>query len=109
MLAGSSVTGDALNRTNIRLAVDFTTRRSNALYNKYVGVAKARFKNGSAVSAAIGSGSGNNRWLDVISGSPYFNGRTFFSPQNAGIGATDPVGIMYVTYYVWFKTQRVDT
>jgi len=87
LLVGSSVTGDALNSTNIRLAVDFNCRRSNQKYNKYVGVAKSRFKNGSSGTGAIGSGSGNNRWQDVVAGSSYVPSRTFYSVQNLGLPA----------------------
>jgi len=71
LIVGSSVMGDTLNTTTVRLAVDFITRRADRNYNKYVGVAKARWKNGSATTGAIGNGAGNQRWLQVNSGSVY--------------------------------------
>lgn len=109
LLVGSTVDGQALNTTSIRQAVDFHCQKASRNYRKYVGVAKSRFRNGSALVSAIGSGSGNARWLDIVSGSPYSEGKTFFVAQNDGITAPAPNGIMYVTYYVWFKTQRIDT
>ncbi len=111
LLVGSTLSGEAIDVTNVRLAVDFKCRRSNQKLNKYVGVAKARYKNGSAWSAGstYPSGSGNQRWLDVINGSPYHPGTTFWFAQNLGLPEDQACGIMYVTYYVWFKTQRLDT
>lgn len=105
---GSTTDGTPLTEVNLSLAIDFATRRVDRNFNKYVGVAKARFKNGSAFAGSVGSGSGNQRWLDVITGSNYSEGLTFFRFQNDGLVAPAPAGIMYVTYYVWFKQQRVD-
>lgn len=108
LIVGSSTDGAALTEVNLGLAVDFTARRANRNFNKYVGVQKSRFKNGSALTGAAESGSGNQRWLDVIAQNKYSQGITFYRAQNAGLSAPDPSGIMYVTYYVWFKQQRVD-
>lgn len=110
LLVGSSIDGIDPNITNIRLAVDFHCQKASRNMKKYVGVAKARFRNGSAQVSTISAGSGNQRWLDVISGRKYHHGVTLFTPQNVGIPQDGTsAGIMYVTFYLWFKTQRIDT
>ncbi len=109
LLVGSSIDGTALDTTSIRLAVDFHCQKASRNMKKYVGVAKSRRKSGSILVGGIGAGSGSQRWAMVNSGSAYSEGETFFSNQNQGLTAPDPSAIMYVTYYVWFKTQRVDT
>ncbi len=103
--------GESLDYSNIRLAVDFNCRRSNQKLNKYVGVAKARWKNGSTLStgSTYPAGSGNQRWMDVTNGTAYFPGITFFFAQNLGLPVDQACGMMYVTYYIWFKTQRLDS
>jgi len=76
--------------------------------NKYIGVAKSRIKNGSATDASGLAGTANQRWLDVVAGGVYVPSRTFFEIQNLGLVNGRASGIMYVTYYAWFKGQRVD-
>lgn len=103
LLVGSSVDGTDPNATNIRLAVDFTCKKASLRHNKYVGVAKSRFKNGSALTGGIGAGSGNQRWLDTVAGSDYSQGRTLFVAQHVGVSAPESCAIMYATWFVWFK------
>ncbi len=103
-LVGSNAVGNALNVTTIRLAVDFIARRANQNFNKYVGVAKARMKNTGALSGSVNTS--GSRWSDVQSLDQYHEGLTEFIIQNLGLPADQPSGMMYVTYFVWFKTQR---
>ncbi len=78
LLVGSAVNNDALNTTSMRLAVDFHCQKASRNFNKYVGVQKSRFKNGSTTTGAINSGSGNQRWLQTVAGSPYSVGHTYY-------------------------------
>lgn len=109
LLVASSLTGEALNTVSMRLAVDLVQKRANQAHTKYVSVAKARYKNGSALTGSLTSGSGNQRWLDIVAGSKYMHANTFFFLQNFGLPIGQAAGMMYVTYYVWYKTQRIDT
>lgn len=95
--------------TNMRLAVDFHCQKASRNYNKYVGVQKARFKNGSTLGTNPGSGSGSQRWIATDAATAYSEAETLFVAQNVGIIAPAPAGIVYITYYVWFKQQRIDT
>lgn len=107
LLIGSNAGGLAINATNIRLAVDFTVKRANQSITKYVGVAKSKRKQGGN-AFAIGQGSGA-QWMDVESTDFYHAGGTKFISQNLNLPAMQGQGMMYVTYYMWFKTQRIDT
>lgn len=69
LLVGSSVGGNALNGTNIRLAVDFNVKRATSGHNKYIGVAKARMRN--TGTAAGGALIGSSRWQNVVAVQPY--------------------------------------
>jgi len=101
LLTGSSSVGDALTTTTVRLAVDFKVQQTSRHMKKYVGTAKAR-KNNS------GGNQGSNLWSDVELADQYHNGQTFLFSQVNGNAATNPNGIVYATYYIWFKGQRTD-
>lgn len=109
LLVGSDRDGGTIDSTKIRLAVDFHCQRANRNYNKYVGVAKDRIKNGSLEHDQAGAGSGSMRWLATDALNPYSHGHTYIQAQNVGLSAPDPSAIIYVTWYVWFKGQRIDT
>ncbi len=77
LLVGSSRDGSTIDSTKIRLAVDFHCQRANRNYNKYIGVAKDRIKNGSLEHDQTGAGSGSMRWLACDALNPYSHGHTF--------------------------------
>lgn len=66
-------------------------------------------RNGSMNAGAVGDGGGSMRWALTNSGSRYHFGFTDMYAQNRGLTGTDAAAIVYVTWYIWFKTQRVDT
>ncbi len=107
LLVGSNVVDGALTSGNIRLAVDFKAARANQRMVKYVGVAKSKKRSGGASEAGVPLSTA--LWHDVDSASNYHNGKTNFIVQNLGLPADQAAGVMYVTYYIWFKTQRTDT
>ncbi len=100
-LIGSSATGLTLNSTTVRLAVDFLVKNASQYCNKYVGVAKARMRNSGASSG--GTEVGSARWTDTVTTSTYHNGLTYFNNQHLGLASGRAAGMMYVTYYMWFK------
>jgi len=69
--------------------------------HKYVGVAKARKNNSGGQQAS-------NAWADVEVADMYHIGRTALFSQVNGNALTLPNGIVYCTYYIWFKGQRTD-
>ena len=85
LLIGSSRDGSGLNQDTVRLAVDFHCQRASRNFNKYVGVAKDRIKNGSVIDGNSAAGSGNSRWLSSDAGSSYSHGHTHFVAQNIGV------------------------
>ncbi len=101
LLVGSSAVGDALTTTTVRLAVDFKVQQTSRNLHKYVGVAKARRNNS-------GGNQGSNPWSDVELADQYHQGQTGFFSQVNGNAMSNPNGIVYVTYYIWFKGQRTD-
>jgi len=107
LLVGSNLVAGVLNSTNIRLATDFAVRRSNQRHVKYVSVAKSKMKSGGAVESLTPQSTGP--WMDTTSPNNYHNGVTKFIVQNLNLPAAQASGMMYVTYYVWFKVQRTDT
>lgn len=76
LLVGSNSVGEALNETNVRLAVDFKVARANQRMTKYVGVAKSKRKQGGALGG--GFQSSGARWMDVTSQDFYHAGNTKF-------------------------------
>ncbi len=105
LIVGSSPTNVALTSTTIKLAVDYTTRRANVPYKKYVGTVKARMRNTGGTVAISGA---TNRWLNVASLENYHNGFTQIISQHLGLAVGRAAGMIYVTYYIWFKGQRTD-
>ena len=98
MFVGSQLTGLILNETTMKLAVDFKSMSSARKYKKYVGVAKSRARNFVGV-----------RWLSTESPDAYSAGITHFLTQIAGVAAEAALGRITVTYYMWFKGQRINT
>ncbi len=95
LLVGSSAVGTLLSETTMKNAVDFQASNADRQFSKYVGTAKNRLRNFQG-----------NRWLTTESDVPYSGGTTHFLSQIAGVGDEVALGRMWVSYYVWFKTQR---
>lgn len=106
LLTGSSPQNLALNRTNVRLAVDFDVRQANRQMHKYVGVAKAR-KNNSGNLSGLGQ-IVSQPWSSTASTNVYHSGKTLISSQFRGNPINVANGMVYVVYYIWFKGQRID-
>ncbi len=105
LIVGSSAIGEAIDATNVRLAVDYDVKSANARLTKYVGVAKSRRRNtGSRTAMEL---SGSSRWMDTGTERLYHGGKTYFSVQMLGLGMNRAVGMMYVTWYMWYKGQRM--
>ncbi len=106
LLVGSSVTGEPISATNVRLAIDFKVKPAGQQLHKYVGVAKSRMRTSGGGLVTTG---GSQRWLFTNSGQRYSEGVTLLEPEYQGLASGSAMGIIYVTYYVWFKSQRINT
>ncbi len=97
MFVGSSAVGTTLTEASMQLAVDFKSYSSDRKVSKYVGTTKNRLKNFQG-----------SRWLDTQSAVTYSEGTTHWMAQVAGVNDGVALGRIWVTYYMWFKTQRTN-